>query len=139
MAGLGIVAALQHQRLQTDPGQNQGREHARRTKANDHRPLVQLHLALGGLIEIRGGHGSPLATGLPANLLLIAFHQHIHGVNNFHIRLFPGIHTVAHQLKATDLGRRNVQKLCRFVLKLIHIMLRRERNISDSNHTIPPA
>ena len=60
-------------------------------------------------------------------------------IDDFDIRLLPGIHAAANDPQFTDFGIIHLQKLRRFILKLMGIMLRRQRNISNSDHLVPPA
>ena len=58
------------------------------------------------------------------NPLFVAVHSNVKGINNFDIRLFPGIHTAADNPHMSDFGHGNVQHLGCFKLELVCIVLR---------------
>ena len=104
MAALGILAPFQNDGLQAGQRQHQGSKHAARAKANHHRTHLGLGLGFRQAVERHRRNGSPLAAGLLQDLIFIAIHRHIHGINHLHIRLFPGIDGSADDLHLADLG-----------------------------------
>ena len=79
---------------------------------------------LGSLVVRHRGNGGTLAAGLLQQALFVAIHRHIDGIDDFDIRLLPGVHTAADNPQMTDLGNRNMQHLGCFKLELMGIMLR---------------
>ena len=139
MAGLGILAPLQNQGLPARQGQNQGGKHTRRAEAHHHRALFRGGDVFRRLIEGHRGDGGPLAAAGTENFLFVSVHRHVHGVDDLHVRLFPGVHAAADDAQGADFGIGNAQHLRRFKLKLVGIVLRGQGNIPQSNHSKPPA
>ena len=77
----------------------------------------------------RRGVGSGAGDAIPTGCGDFAIHSPINGVDNFYIRLFPGVYTPADDLQLPDFGIGNSEHLGRFKLQLMGVVLRREGNI----------
>ena len=137
--GNRILSPFQNDGLQACHGQNQCREHARRTEANHHGTFLTFQFLLRRLIVSYLCNTCPLAAGLPENPALVSVHRHIDGVDHLDVRLFPGIYTAPDDLYLPDFRIGNLQKLRSLVVQLMGIVLRGQRDISNSDHFIPPA
>ena len=135
MAALGILAPLQDQRLQARHRQNEGCKHTCRAKANHNRPLFRLNIGFRHLIIGNGSNGSPLTAALLQNFLFAALYCHINGIDDAHIGFLPGIDAAADDPESPNFGRGNAQHLRRLKLQLVRIMLRRQGNIPQSDHS----
>ena len=125
MACGSVLAPLQNQRLPPGKGQNQSGKHPRRAEAHHHGPLVRGRHIFRSLVEGRRGNGGPFAAAGPEDFVLVSFHCHVHGVDDLHIRFLPGVHAAADNMKLSDFGIGQPEKLRRLELKLVGIVLRR--------------
>ena len=124
MAGSRIFTTLQNNGTKSINRQNQGRKHTRRAKTHNHRTVLRQSLRLGNFIIGHRRKAGSFTTGILEDLLFIAVHGHIDGIDDADIRLLPGIYRPAHDLQFAHLGSRNFQQLRRFIRKLRHIVLR---------------
>ena len=136
MPGSGVLAPLQHQRLLSRHGEDQRRKHPRRPKAHHHRPQGGRLPLFGRAVEGNRRHGRPLAGRALQNLVFAALHRHIHGVDDFHIRLFSGIHAAADDPQAADAGCGKAQHSGCFKLELTCAVLRGHDNVPQSDHFV---
>ena len=139
MTALGILSPLQNQGLPARLSQNQGGKHPRRTEADDHRPEFRGAHRLRRPIMGCWGNGRLLAAAHPKDFILVSLHRHIHGVDNFHIRFLPGVHTPADDDELSDFGIGYPEQPSRLKLELMGIVLRGHGNVPQSNHKLPPA
>ena len=139
MTALGILSPLQNQGLPARLSQNQGGKHPRRAEADDHRPEFRGAHRLRRPIMRSGGNGRLLAAAHPKDFILVSLHRHIHGVDDFHIRFLPGIHTPADDGELPDFGIGHPEQPSRLKLELMGIVLRGHGNVPQSNHKLPPA
>ena len=138
MTGLRILAPLQNDGALPRLSQNQGGEHTRRAKADDHRPLFRFRLFFRRPVTLRGGQSHFFASALFQNLPLAAFQGHIDRINELHIRLFPGIHRPTDQMQALNFRSRYPQYFRRLKEQGRRILLRTHGNISNTQHFFIP-
>ena len=96
MACKRVFSPLQHQRMKSRYSKHQGRKHSGRSKTHHYRPFFWIFIAFWHLIIFIRRNRGPFAAGLPKDLIFIAIHCHIHGVDDFYIRLLSCIHRTAH-------------------------------------------
>ena len=104
MSGLSILSPFQNQRPQASLGENQGRKHTGRAKAHHHRAVLGPKVGFRHLIIGNGRNSRPFAAGEFQNLIFIAVHCHINGVDYLDIRLFTGVDGTADNLDLSDFG-----------------------------------
>ena len=96
---LHSLPPFQHDGPCSGPGQHQGREHTRRSKAHHHRPLIGLNLGNGinrGLVL-----GNVLPG--PSETSSLIRDSHRYGADVMDIVFLPGVQGALHQLKLPDL------------------------------------
>ena len=124
MAGSRILAPFQHQGLPAGNGQHQSCKHTCGAKTNHHGAFFRYRNVFCSFIVGYRCNGGPLAAALLQQTLFVAVHRHIDGINDFNIRLLPGIHTAADNPKVSDFRNGDAQHLGCFKLELMCIMLR---------------
>ena len=134
--GLSVLPPFQHQRLPARQAENQGGEHSRRAKAHHHRPFFRRSSRLGWDIIRNRSQAGPFAAALTKNFALVSLHRHIHGIDDFHIRLLPGIHAPAHNGQLADFGVGQPEHPGRLKLQLVGIVLGRQSDIPQSYHLV---
>ena len=122
--GKGILSPFQHQRLPPCQTENQGGKHPRRAETDDHRPFFRRGRGFGRCVVGNWRKACFLAAGLAEDFLLVSFHRHVNGIDDFYLRLLPGVHAAADNPKLPDFGIGNVQHLGCFKLELVGIVLR---------------
>ena len=95
---LHSLPPFQHDGPCSGPGQHQGREHTRRSKAHHHRPLIGLNLGNGINRGLVLGNVLPGAAKIPPLLR----HSHRHGADIMNIVFLPGVQGALHQFKLPD-------------------------------------
>ena len=110
---LHSLPPLQHDGPCSGPGQHQGGEHTRRSKAHHHRPLIGLNLGNGI------NRGLVLGNVLPGPAEKAPFvrRRNRHGADIMNIVFLPGVQGALHQLKLPDLPGFAAQGLGGFPLQ----------------------
>ena len=134
VTGCRVITPFQHQGPESGLGQDQCSEHACRSKSHHHRSVFRFCFGSGRLVVADGCDRCPLAATGFQYFVFVAVHRHIHGVDDLDIRLFPGIHRPLHQSDPPDLGIGYLQQPRRLIVELGNIVLRRQRDFSNSDH-----
>ena len=113
-AGVGVVAAFEHDRFEARFREGQGTEHARRAEADDDRTEVRGAFVLDRDVVVEDGLLNLLFVGAFQDAFFVRVDLDVDREDEVDILLFPGVHGPAEHFERRDVLRLYFHELRRF-------------------------